>query len=66
MLELLYIGRLDYLARHNIHNPMPLPDDLVVEEAFLKLKATAEHVSSDTDATESSNHADNETLKNGN
>ena len=66
MLELLYIGRLDYLARRNIHNPIPLPDDLAVEEALLELKATTEHVSSGAEATEISKPADNKPLKYGN
>lgn len=37
MLELLYIGRFDYLARRDIHKPSRLPDDIAVEAALKEL-----------------------------
>lgn len=39
MLELLYIGRFDYLARQDIHKPTRLPDDIEVEAALRDLDA---------------------------
>jgi len=40
MLELLYIGRFDYLARPGIHAPVRVPNDSDVEAALRELKAS--------------------------
>ncbi len=40
MLELLYIGRFDYLARSSIHAPTRVPNDADIETALRDLQSS--------------------------
>jgi hypothetical protein len=60
MLELIYIGRLDYLARPDIHKPGRVPNDADVVAA---LKVLRENERKHGDKSLSANHAQTKLIK---